>query len=181
MAAPTPSPPALRRLPAFAAVLLALAAGAVHARAQKPQPRSPPVPPPPADSAPADTVRRTFREYGGIFMPEPGHTGLLAGFRVYGPMRNSGYVGLIRAARDPDLLSWTAEVEAGQGGVQVAAGRGTTAMSRLHASVLHTWGNPLWVRPNQTYVGAEVRLGIALFGFGLVGYRRVHGSAPGDG
>jgi hypothetical protein len=146
------------------------------ARAQEPAPQ------PPATRA--DTVRRDtlppFREYGGVFMPRPGRTGALAGFRVYGPMRKSVWLGAIRASRDPALLGWTGEVEAGQGGVQVAAGRGGTGVARLHATVLHTWGNPMWVRPNQTYVGGEVRLGIFMFGFGLVGYRRIQGSAPGD-
>ncbi|HET7230822.1 MAG TPA: hypothetical protein VFJ16_12510 [Longimicrobium sp.] len=152
--------------------LCVMLAGVGMARAAAAQEPGPP-PPVPVDSMPP------FREFGGIFMPDPGRIGFLAGIRAYGPMRRSGYVGLIKAPRRRDRLGYTAELEAGQGGVQLAAGRGVTGTWRMHLNVLRTWGDPMWVEPGQTYMGAELRAGI-LLGFGLVGYRRVQGSARGD-
>lgn len=127
-----------------------------------------------------DTTRPAFGEYGGILSPRPGRVGLLVGIRAYGPMRHSAYLGAMKANRDRSLLGYTAELEAGAGGVQLAAGRGATGTARMQASVLRTWGDPMWVEPNQTFVGAEFRIGLVL-GFGLVGYRRVRGHSPGDG
>ncbi|HET7460411.1 MAG TPA: hypothetical protein VFJ82_04150 [Longimicrobium sp.] len=170
------------RMALCGAALLAGTAWAGTAAAQKrePKPATPcnPRPPEPGRPAPVDTARPPFREYGGIFMPDPGHVGLLVGIRAYGPMRHSGYVGAIRAPHG-DHLGYTAELEAGAGGVQLAAGRGATGTARLQVNVLRTWGDPMWVAPNQTFVGAELRIGIVI-GFGLVGYRRVQGDAPGD-
>ena len=171
------------RVAACGAVLLVGTAWAGAAAAQKPEPKpaAPGNPPPAEPDRPAgvDSVRPPFREYGGILAPRPGHLGLLVGIRAYGPMRHSAYVGALKASRDGDGLGYTAELEAGAGGIQLAAGRGATGTARLQANVLRTWGDPMWVEGNQTFVGAEVRVGLVL-GFALVGYRRVQGDAPGD-
>lgn len=171
------------RIALCACALLAGASWAGAAAAQKPEPKpgtpGNPHPPEPGRPAPVDTARPPFREYGGIFMPDPGHMGLLVGVRAYGPMRHSAYVGAIKAPQG-DHPGYTAELEAGAGGIQLAAGRGATGTARMQVNVLRTWGDPMWVEPNQTFVGAEIRIGLFI-GVGLVGYRRIQGNSPGDG
>jgi hypothetical protein len=48
------------------------------------------------------------------------------------------------------------------------------------ASALRTWGEPWVVAPDQTFVGAEGRLGFLFVAMGVGAYLRAQGSGAGD-
>ncbi len=72
---------------------------------------------------------------------------------------------------------WILQAEAGEGGGKLQFGYGAWYMAggTIKASVLQTWGDPMEVGPEQTYLGAELQLNLFMIN-GAVGlYTRVHG------
>ena len=138
----------LTLLPALAAILLS----AIPAAAQE-----------------QDTVPRERR--GGVAP--------IAGVRLGWPQKVSAYVGIgIPQKRfEHGYTGWAVTVEPGLGGGLVGVGHTTTGgigmTWRGQAAVLRTWGDPWLVGPDQTYVGGDVRMMIAWFGFSVGGFVRV--------
>ncbi|HEX8693818.1 MAG TPA: hypothetical protein VF746_15455 [Longimicrobium sp.] len=145
----------------------------------------------PAQDAPPDPARPPATRADSLWLRPPGPPfPLVFGFRERGPMHHSLYLGwswLQTRAPGPygESSGPVVALEAGVGGVQASAGWASygphLGAGRWQASVLRTWGSPLWVEPDQTYLGAELRMSLYAVGVGFVGYRRISGDAPGDG
>jgi len=71
------------------------------------------------------------------------------------------------------------QVEAGEGGGKLQLGYGSWYMAggAVKLSLLRTWGDPMEIEPNQTYLGAECQLNFFLLN-GAVG---VYTEIDGDG
>ncbi len=73
--------------------------------------------------------------------------------------------------------------EGGVAGARVGMGVATTSPGpsgfQLRTSIMRTWAEPWGVAPNQTFVGAEIRLTM-LVTLSAGSYWRLQGNAPGD-
>jgi hypothetical protein len=71
------------------------------------------------------------------------------------------------------------QVEAGEGGGKLQFGYGSWYMAggAVKLSLLRTWGDPIGIEPNQTYLGAECQLNLFLLN-GAVG---LYAEIDGDG
>src|SRR5512135_599279 len=105
------------------------------------------------------------------------------GLRVGPPLRAAFNLGLARARYKASphggYVGTAIIIEAGSGGGQVSlarvAGNGFSA-GRIQLSVVRTWGEPQWVAPRQTFLGAEARLMVGI-GIGVGVFARISGTA----
>ena len=97
----------------------------------------------------------------------------------------AGHVAVFPKAREnPHGYSgWFLSLEPGVAGGLVGIGRGGNggfAFGFLRAAILRTWGDPGDVAANQSFVGADLRIGIAFFSGGAGWYTRISGNEPGE-
>ena len=119
-------------------------------------------------------------------VPPPRSVRPVVGLRVGPPLRAAFNLGLALGhyeGAEGAFLGTGVVVEAGSGGGEVSLARiagSPFGSGRLQVSILHTWDDPQWVAPGQTYVGVEARLMMGIgVGIGLFG--RVRGTTRGDG
>jgi len=141
---------------------LALAPGAAHAQGHRPNTR-----PTIGFHRPARWIPFVGARYSNV----QGFSGSLLVLRNHAAS-GEVYSGLFGAA------------EAGVHGVSVSAGEGAWAVisgGSLRATYLRTWGDGGHLAGGQEFIGGEFRISMRWWTLGGGWYRRVAGSAPGDG
>ena len=69
------------------------------------------------------------------------------------------------------------EIEAGLGGFKINVGKasGSVGGGTVKASLFKTWGDPIYIEPNQLYFGGEIDLQFNHFIASIGAYYHIHG------